>query len=74
MLVIIVVKPIMEFFSFFIWNASNFASKINKGFSNIYNHHDKAYHGFFPFSIWNIYIFSWRKEKGFLHIYNNCDK
>jgi len=46
---------------------------IYKGFSNIYNNNDKAYHGILPFFIWNNFIFACKIGK-YSNIYNNRDR
>jgi hypothetical protein len=73
MFITIMIKLIIENFQF-LFEIFWFLLYIYKGFSNIYNKRDKAYHGVSPFVIWNISIFTWKKGKGFKNIYNNNDK
>jgi hypothetical protein len=63
----------MDFFHF-ICNTSISDWKKQKGFSNIYNNHDKAYRGISPFFIWNNYIYGLKIQKLSSNHYNNYDK
>jgi hypothetical protein len=68
------IKLIMELIHFLFEIILFFSWNIGNGVSNIYNNHDKTYHGIFLIFIWNTSIYAWKIGKGFSNILNNHDK